>query len=254
MRGLIKRLLKRAGFEVYRTNIHNSAAAQLARIIECTEIDLVLDIGANVGQYATALREHGYQGRIVSFEPLSSAHARLVASAQGDDGWQVAPRMALGNSEGEILVHVAGNSLSSSVLDMLPEHQRAAPGSGCVGSETVALRRLDRVAPGYLAGAKAVLLKIDTQGFEDRVLAGAAGIIDRIAAIQTEMSLVPLYAEQPLFDDLRAKIESMDFEFFAIFPGYVHEITGRTLQVDGLFVRRGAHIAGTRTDGEPVGE
>lgn len=254
MRGLIKRLLKRAGFEVYRTNIHNSAAAQLARIIECTEIDLVLDIGANVGQYATALREHGYQGRIVSFEPLSSAHARLVASAQGDDGWQVAPRMALGNSEGEILVHVAGNSLSSSVLDMLPEHQRAAPGSGCVGSETVALRRLDRVAPGYLAGAKAVLLKIDTQGFEDRVLAGAAGIIDRIAAIQTEMSLVPLYAEQPLFDDLRAKIESMDFEFFAIFPGYVHEITGRTLQVDGLFVRRGAQIAGTRTDGEPVGE
>jgi len=254
MRELIKRLLKRAGFEVYRTTIHTSTAAQLARIIERSDIDLVLDIGGNVGQYATTLREHGYQGRIVSFEPLSSAHAQLVTAAQGDDRWQVAPRMALGDSEGDVLIHVAGNSLSSSVLDMLPEHRRAAPGSGSVGAETVAMRRLDRVAPDYLEGAKAVLLKIDTQGYEDKVLTGAAGVIDRITAIQTEMTLVPLYAEQPLFDDLRAKIESMDFELFAIFPGYVHEVTGRTLQVDGLFLRRGAEAAGTEKHGEILGE
>jgi FkbM family methyltransferase len=254
MRELIKRLLRRAGYEVYRTTIHTSAAAQLARIIEYSHIDLVCDIGGNAGQYASALREHGYRGRIVSFEPLSSAHARLVASAQGDHGWQVAPRMALGASQGEVVIHVAGNSLSSSVLDMLPEHERAAPGSRFVGSETVALRRFDRVAPDYLKGAKAVLLKIDTQGYEDRVLAGAAGVIDRITAIQTEMSLVPLYAEQLLFDDLLAKIESMDFELFAIFPGHVHEITGRTLQVDGLFLRRGAGVAGSRENREPTGE
>ena len=233
----IRKLLRRAGFEVYRTSIHTSAAAQLARIIERAGIDLVLDIGANAGQYASELRDHGYRGRIVSFEPLSSAHARLAASAQGDEKRQVAPRMALGDAEGQISIHIANNSLSSSVLDMLPEHERAAPGSGFVGSETVPLRRLDRVAPDYLEGAKAVLLKIDTQGYEDRVLAGAAGVIDRITAVQTEMSLVPLYAGQPLFDDMRVKIESMGFELFAIFPGYVHEITGRTLQVDGLFLR-----------------
>jgi len=236
----IRKLLRRAGFEVYRASIQTSSGAQLARIIERTGIDLVLDVGGNTGQYATALRERGYRGRIVSFEPLSSAHARLVASAQGDDGRQVAPRMALGDSEGEVSIRIAGNSLSSSVLDMLPEHERAAPGSAFVGSETVPLRRLDRVAPAYLEGAKAVLLKIDTQGYEDRVLAGAAGIIDRITAIQTELSLVPLYAKQLLFDEMRAKIEAMGFELFAIFPGYVHEVTGRTLQVDGLFLRRKA--------------
>ena len=162
--------------------------------------------------------------------------------------------MALGASQGEVVIHVAGNSLSSSVLDMLPEHKQAVPGSGFVGSETVALRRLDRVAPNYLQGAKAVLLKIDTQGYEDRVISGAAGVIDRITAIQTEMSFVPLYAQQPLFDDLRGRIESMDFELFAIFPGHVHEFTGRTLQVDGLFLRRGADIAGTGTNGESAGE
>jgi len=239
MREQIKKLLRRAGFEVHRTTIvHTPAGAQLARIIEYAGIDLVLDVGGNAGQYAAALRGHGYRGRIVSFEPLSSAHARLVASAQGDGRWQVAPRMALGDSEGEVLIHIARNSLSSSVLDMYPEHERAAPGSGYVGSETVALRRLDRVAPDYLEGAKAVLLKIDTQGYEDRVLAGAAGVIDRMTAIQAEMSLVPLYAEQLLFDDVRARIEAKGFELFAIFPGHVHAVTGRTLQVDGLFLRR----------------
>jgi len=254
MRGLIKRLLKRAGYEVHRTSIHTSAAAQLARIIECVGIDLVLDIGGNVGQFATSLREHGYRGRIVSFEPLSSAHARLLATAQGDDLWQVAPRMALGDAEGEVSIHVAGNSLSSSVLDMLPEHLRAAPGSGPVGSETVTLRRLDHVAPEYLGAAKAVMLKIDTQGYEDRVLAGAAGVIDRMIAIQVEMSLVPLYAKQPLFDELRKEIEVMNFTLFAIFPGYIHDVTGRTLQVDGLFLRRGAEASGTRAVGGFSGE
>ena len=148
--------------------------------------------------------------------------------------------MALGDAEGEVSIHIAGNSLSSSVLEMLPEHERAAPGSGFVGSEIVPLRRLDRVAPDFLDGAKAVLLKIDTQGFEDRVLSGAAGVIDRITAIQTELSLVPLYAGQPLFDDMRAKIEAMGFVLFAVFPGYVHDHTGRTLQLDGFFVGRDA--------------
>lgn len=238
MKELVRRAFRRFGFELHRSTIQTSTEAQLARIVARNNTDLVLDVGANVGLYATGLRARGYHGRIVSFEPLSSAHARLTSLAQSVSGWQVAPRMALGDTEGEVPIHIAGNSLSSSVLEMLPEHERAAPGSAFVGSESVPLHRLDHIASGYLGDAKSVLLKIDTQGYEDKVLAGASGIIDRIAAIQTELSLVPLYAGQPLFDEMRTRIESMGFELFAIFPGYVHEVTGRTLQVDGFFVRR----------------
>ena len=89
-----------------------------------------------------------------------------------------------------------------------------------------------------MTGAKSVLLKIDTQGYEDRVLIGAAGVLDKLTALQVELSLVPLYAGQPLFDEMRKKIEMMGFVLFAIFPGYVHERTGQTLQIDGFFVRR----------------
>lgn len=234
----VKGLLRRVGVEVHRYTVQASAGAQLARLLAEAGIDLVLDVGANDGHYAQSLRDHGYRGRIVSFEPLGWVHARLEAAARSDPAWEAAPRMALGDAEREVTIHVAGNSSSSSILDMLPEHERAVPGSGYVGRESVPQRRLDRVAPRYIDGARAVLLKLDTQGYEDRVLTGAGGIIDRITAIQTELSLVPLYAGQPLFDDIRARVEAMGFSLYAVFPGHVAEATGQTLQIDGFFLRR----------------
>jgi len=233
----LRDLLGRAGIEVHRRTIHNSAELRLAHLLREAGIDLVLDVGANAGQYAAGLRLFGYAGRIVSFEPLSSAHEQLSCAARRG-GWEVAPRMAIGDVDREISIHLAGNSVSSSILDMLPTHESAAPGSAYVSSETVPMRRLDGVAGDYLAGARSVLLKIDTQGYEDRVLTGAAGILDRVAAIQTELSLIPLYAGQPLFDDMRRRIEAIGFELYAVFPGFVDERTGRTLQLDGFFRRR----------------
>jgi FkbM family methyltransferase len=234
----IRTLLRNAGIEANRYNIHTSAGAQLNRLLEYFCIDLVLDVGANRGQYAAELRSHGYAGRIVSFEPLAAAHASLTHAARGSACWIVAPRMALGDAEGEIEIHVAGNSLSSSILDMLPAHERAAPGSAYVASETVPLKRLDGVADKFLMGSSRALLKIDTQGYEDRVLTGATRLLDRVTAIQTELSLVPLYAGQLLFDEMRERIEALGFVLFAIFPGYVDEKTGRTLQLDGFFLHR----------------
>jgi len=239
MKEAIKRLLRGVGFDLRRRTLQVSPDLQLGRILQHGEIDLVLDVGANTGHYGRALRELGYAGRIVSFEPLAAAHEALERTARGSPGWTVAPRMAIGDADGEVEMHVAGNSVSSSILDMLPAHERAAPGSAYVAHEKVPLRRLDGVAGQYLTGVRRVLLKIDTQGYEDHVLTGAAGVLDRIAAIQTELTLVPLYSGQRLLDEMRARIEAMGFELFAIFPGYVDETSGQTLQLDGYFLRRG---------------
>ena len=234
----IRNLLRKIGFEAYRYTIQTSSGAQLQRLLRFCRIDLVLDVGANRGHYASELRANGYAGRIVSFEPLAVPHAQLKHVARADENWQVAPRMALGDADGETVIHVAGNSLSSSILDMLPEHERAAPGSAYVATETVPMRRLDQVAGDFLKGSRRALLKLDTQGYEDRVLAGAQGILQNVVAIQAELSFVPLYAGQPLFDKMRSKIEAMGFVLYAVFPGYVHEQTGQTLQIDGFFIRR----------------
>jgi FkbM family methyltransferase len=233
----LQRLGRRVGYEIRRYSPQISSDAQLACILRHLRIDLVMDIGANIGQYGGTLRSIGYRGRIVSFEPLSSAHAQLLKSSKGDGLWEVAPRMALGNSEGEVSIHLSRNSMSSSILNMLPQHELGAPDSVYIGKETAPLAQLDSVAFSYLRQASSVLLKIDAQGYEDRVLAGAHTVLERIRAIQIELSLVPLYEGQVLFDEMRKRLGSLGYELTAMFPVYVDEVTGQTLQIDGLFVR-----------------
>jgi FkbM family methyltransferase len=197
----------------------------------------VLDVGANDGGYVTALREAGYRGRILSFEPLSVAHVRLVTATEADPAWSAAPRMALGDQDGDVTINIAGNSASSSILPMTDKHRGAAPESTYVGSEHVEVRRLDGIRHPFIESAAAPFLKIDTQGFETQVLAGAAAILPRIVGVQLEMSLRHLYEGQTLWRDVVASLEAAGFELWAIVPGFFDPATGRMLQCDGIFFR-----------------
>ena len=235
---LVKAGLRKTGFELRRYTIQTSADAQLIRTLTHFDVDLVLDVGVNVGQYGSALREHGYRRRIVSFEPSSTAHAELLRCASGDPDWTIAPRMALGASPGVAILNLAGNSVSNSIRSMLPSHEQAAPDSVFFGTEQVPVQTLDSLAPEYLLGTRCVLLKIDTQGFEDAVLAGAGTCLDRVTAVQIELSLISLYKDQMLFDETRDRLNVLGFDLYSLYPVYSDERTGRTLQVDGLFVRR----------------
>src|SRR5260370_969694 len=105
--------LRRIGLDVIRYNPQKSHEAALARLLAAREIDTVLDIGGNEGQYATMVRRAGFRGKIISFEPLAEAHSKLRQAAARDPLWTVAPRMALGDHEGTLLMHVAANSASS---------------------------------------------------------------------------------------------------------------------------------------------
>ena len=206
-------------------------------LIAAQHVDLVLDVGANAGQYARSLRAAGYQGEILSFEPLSDAWAQCAASAAADPRWKLAPRMALGARDGEVEIHVAKNSASSSLLPMREIHRQAAPESEYIGREVVALRRLDGAAAEAVTRAAHVLLKIDTQGYELEVLAGASGILDRIHGIQVEMSLTPLYENSAMMIDVLRMLEERGFAPHAILPEFVDPRSGRMLQVEGLFFR-----------------
>ena len=110
-------------------------------------VDVVIDVGANAGQYATDLRTAGYNGRIVSFEPQSGPFSLLEGNASTDPLWDCR-HSALGETDGTVTINVAGNAgLSSSVLPMLKSHQDAFPPANYVGTEEVPIHRLDTVAP-----------------------------------------------------------------------------------------------------------
>jgi len=183
------------------------------------------------------LRSGGYTGGIFSFEPLQAAHKKLGMAAAGDQSWVVATRMAVGAIDGEIEINVAGNSTSSSILDMRNAHLQAAPQSQYVGRETTPIRRLDSINHASIEGAKNILLKIDTQGYEAQVLDGANALLDRVKGIQIELSLVQLYEGQTLYLNLIQRLMGRGFELWGVFPGFVDPSNGRLMQFDGVFFR-----------------
>jgi FkbM family methyltransferase len=200
-------------------------------------VNLVLDVGANVGQFASGLRRSGYRGRMLSFEPLAQAHARLLDAARDDPDWEIAPRIAIGEQEGEIELHVSGNSVSSSVLEMLGTHSDSAPASRYVASERVRIGTLDDMARDALGPGVVPFLKIDTQGYEDKVLNGARDTLARVRGVQLELSFVPLYEGQQLAGPLMERLHALGFVEWAIRPGFCDPVSGRMLQVDAVLFR-----------------
>jgi FkbM family methyltransferase len=213
------------------------AGRELVSSLRKFEIDLVLDVGANKGQFASEIRHCGYAGRIVSFEPLSQAHGELLQSNAWDPKWDAYPRCALGDHDGEVEINIAGNSYSSSILPMLEAHRSAAPESAYEGKEIVPIKMLDAVAGQYLKDARAPFLKIDTQGFEWKVLDGARDTLPHLKGILVELSFVPLYEGQHLWREVIDRLEAEGLSLWAFMPVFSDQASGRTLQVDGIFFR-----------------
>ena len=143
----------------------------------------------------------------------------------------------MGDQDGEIEIHIAGNSVSSSVLPMMEAHSSAAEGSAYVGIEKTPIFRLDSVAPSYLAQSSRPFLKIDTQGYEWQVLDGARETLSQCQGVLCELSLVPLYEGQHLWMEMIQRLESEGFTLWSIQKGFTDLRDGRTLQVDATFFR-----------------
>ena len=237
MKKIIRKILRNLGIEISRYNSSNSSAAQLVRTFELNDINMVFDIGANEGQFASELREHGYKGKIVSFEPLSKAGTKLSYFASYDPEWVVHQRAAIGDHDGKVEINVAGNSVSSSVLPMLQSHLSAAENSAYIGSESVPIFKIDSIANIYLTPGINLFIKIDTQGFEWQVLDGASKTLRHARGILCEMSLVPLYSGQSLYRDIIDRLNLEGFKLWALQKGFTDSRTGQSLQIDGVFLR-----------------
>ncbi len=233
----LKNLAFRYGIEVKRYDATVSSEARFFKLLDTRGIDTVIDVGANDGEYGRMLRQRGYKSTIVSFEPLRDEHERLLAAAEGDRQWFVAPRMALGDENKEIDINVAGNSCSSSVLPMNERHELAAPQSRYIGVQRVPMRRLDDVRHPAIDTGRSILLKVDTQGFEMPVLSGAPNLLQTIQGLQLELSLTQLYAGQVLYLDMIHWLRERGFDLWNVIPGFVEPASGRLLQIDGIFFR-----------------
>jgi FkbM family methyltransferase len=231
----LKSLFRMAGLKISRLPGKDDVPPS---VFEHLGIQVIFDVGANDGQFSIQTRQSGYRGKMVSFEPLPEAHARLQAAANSDPQWSVHPRMALGSAEGTTQINISRNSYSSSILPMLSTHSSAAPDSAYIGVVDTEITTLDAVFQQYRSSGEKAFLKIDTQGFETEVLAGATKSLESISGVRLEMSIVPLYESQDLYRYFLDFFESRGFLLWTLEPGFHDRHTGQLLQFDAVFVRK----------------
>lgn len=227
----------KAGFRSLGVNVSRLDRTAVRSPVLYHRTDLVLDVGANSGEYALGLRREGYERTIVSFEPLEHAHRVLVEQAGIDDRWVIHDRCAVGASPGAAEINVSDNSFSSSLLPMLAAHSAAAPESRYVGKEVVEIITLDSTFGTYYKEGIRAFLKIDTQGYERQVLDGAGCWLAHVIGVQLELSTVALYEHQELYEYFFQFLRDRGFRLWSLIPGFKDRRTGQLLQFDGIFVR-----------------
>ncbi|GAB5520438.1 MAG: FkbM family methyltransferase [Rhodothermales bacterium] len=227
-RDAIKRSLRQRGYELHRYPVTQYLADY--------RIDTILDVGANIGQYGQEMRALGFEGRLISFEPIPSVYETLKASAEADPRWETHP-YALGTIAKTTTINISGTTPSSSLLDMLPTHTDALQASAYVGTADIEVQRLDALYPTLCQPSDRVMLKIDTQGYTMHVLEGATGVLDQITGLEIELSLQPLYAGEPLIEEVIAYLRERGFTPVWTCPGFKNATTQHILNMDGYFFR-----------------
>jgi len=228
----IRRVLSPLGFELVR--LRRPETQLYSTLLQRESISLLVDVGANQGQYATRMRILGYSGRIHSFEPGREAFALLRRHAASDPLWDV-HEVALAESAGQRSLYVSDDSVSSSLLPVAEAHVRAAPASVSSRVEPVATARLDDLLP--YDETDRIWLKLDTQGSEDKVLAGASAVLGRTRVVQTELAVLPCYDGQASYQEVMDVLHVAGFALVAVEPGTQDPTNGEMLQFDGIFVR-----------------
>jgi FkbM family methyltransferase len=194
---------------------------QVRALFEGMNVNCVIDVGAHFGEYGRFLRNAvGYSGRIVSFEPVSASHEVLVAESLHDPKWLAFPH-ALGAESARAKIHVFESGVFNSFL---PPTQyvadRFGSGGSEIGVETVSIRKLDELLEEATRGIDEprIYLKMDTQGYDQEVLAGARNTLRYVVGLQSEIAVKHLYEGAPDFEDAVHRLRDLGFAPLGFFP------------------------------------
>ena len=235
MKQFLKSILRNFGYQINR--FPSGLDKTMMDLLNKKEIDLILDVGANTGQFSNKLRDIGYNGRIISFEPLQNEFKELKKNSEKDVNWEV-NNFAFGNEDKDLFINVAGNSYSSSFLEMNDRHIENAPQSKYIGTQKAKMKKLETYLNENPALKKhKIYLKLDVQGFEKNVILGAEKVLNNIKGIQLELSFDELYKGETLFSSMVEFLDKKDFYLCHISPEFTSPNNNKLLQVDTVFFR-----------------
>lgn len=225
----VKSLGRRFGVDVRRWSGGPIEIRQ--SVLKQYRVDTIVDVGANAGQYGTAVRSGGFVGSIISFEPVPDAFQTLKSVASADPTWDV-HNVALGSGPGTIPFNVSSDSVCSSALTAAGSLTSAIPEARAVDEVDVRVVDLDSY---HLSSA--IHLKIDTQGYEDHVLNGSKNTLHHVKTLEVEMALVQLYEGGSSIYSLLPRLHQLGFVIHSVQNGFIDRTTRQTLDVDIMLVR-----------------
>lgn len=228
---IIRKFIQKLGFDFHR---HYPAPDKM-EYLKNFNIHTILDIGANVGQFAKEMRQILPEAKIYSFEPIKECFEKLNENMRKDKNFK-SFNFALGDKNESLEMNKSSYTPSSSILKMADVHKKLFPHTKENKSEQIEVKKLDDVAKN-LNLEEEVLIKVDVQGFEDKVIAGGTETFKRAGVVLIENSFVELYEGQPLFDYIYEKLKFLGF----VYQGSLHEkLDGKTGQIlfeDSLFIK-----------------
>jgi FkbM family methyltransferase len=192
----------------------------LRRFFSYFGVDCVFDVGANRGQYATMIRDIGFRGPIISYEPTPSMAETLRALSASDAAWYI-EELALDQEAGFANFHLMNDSEFSSL------HAPATDQPDIFRPKNV-VRQNVRVTRATLAdelpkwrsklGFERPFLKMDTQGNDYAVAVGAGEAIQAFVGLQSELAIRKIYDGTPGFSETLGLYTSQGFELSALVP------------------------------------
>ncbi|MBI1920095.1 MAG: FkbM family methyltransferase [Geobacter sp.] len=220
MKKLIHLFFNCLGYDIVKSQYNNiDQAKHLLNVLVSKKIDCVIDVGANNGQYGEFLRTIGYSGYIVSFEPVRAAFDVLKIKCEKDDKWYCS-NLALGDKNEEKPMNVYQSTVFSSFLEVNTYSKKIWQSLENVKSEIVKIVKLDDVYAEIVGstGSTNCLLKMDTQGYDVHVFNGALGSLKFITALQSELSLIPVYDGMPPVYDALEEFHKHNFYISGMYP------------------------------------
>jgi len=233
---IIKDIFRKLGFDIIPFNHVSHPTYRRFKLLSHHQIDLIFDIGANIGQYAQEVRKSGFAGKIISFEPVRSAYTELYKKSAKDSLWE-AINIGIGNFDGQARINIAKESHSSSLLNILPASLSNCPSASIIGTEDITVNKIDSIIKNYWQLSNKLYIKIDTQGYEYNVIEGASFSLNKIFGLEVELSFITLYEGEILFNEMLQLLMDKGFKLMSINPGLCNYSTGQLLQADCIFYR-----------------
>lgn len=198
--------------------VTRSQGYRLVHLSAARSVEVVVDVGARWGEFGRGMRANGYGGRIVSFEPVTGNFTRLSRRCDRDPLWEC-HQLALGSAPGRMDIQVTKDSAFSTFRPVSEfGRERYAGMVDVLKTEQVKVARLDEVWPEISRDARAVLLKLDTQGWDLEVLEGCGTVLDQVEVVQIEVTFRAIYEGSPLWTEAIGVLEGRGFALAHLFP------------------------------------